>query len=44
MDAFLFTMSFIELKCITNKNEMLFEQMKEVASSVLNKFIEDKIL
>lgn len=44
MDAFLFTMSFIELKCITNNNEMLFEQMKEVASSVLNKFIEDKIL
>lgn len=44
MDAFLFTMSFIELKCITNSNEMLFEQMKEVASSVLNKFIDDKIL
>ena len=44
MDAFLFTMSFIELKCITNNNEMLFEQMKEVASSVLNKFIEEKIL
>jgi hypothetical protein len=44
MDAFLFTMSFIELKCITNNNEMLFEQMKEVASSVLNKFIDDKIL
>jgi hypothetical protein len=43
MDAFLFTMSFIELKCITNNNEMLFEQMKEVASSVLNKFIDDKI-
>jgi hypothetical protein len=44
MDAFLFTMSFIEIKCITNNNEMLFDQMKEVASSVLNKFIEDKIL
>jgi hypothetical protein len=44
MDAFLFTMSFIELKCITNNNEMLFDQMKEVASSVLNKFIDDKIL
>ena len=44
MDAFLFTMSFIELKCITNNNEMLFEQIKEVASSVLNKFIDDKIL
>jgi hypothetical protein len=44
MDAFLFTMSFIELKCITNNNEMLFDQMKEVASSVLNKFIDEKIL
>jgi hypothetical protein len=44
MDTFLFTMSFIELKCITYNNEILFEQMKEVASSVLNKFIEDKIL
>jgi hypothetical protein len=44
MDAFLFTMSFIELKCITNNNEMLFDQMKEVASAVLNKFIDDKIL
>lgn len=44
MDAFLFTMSFIELKCITNHNEMLFEQMREVASSVLNKFIEERIL
>lgn len=44
MDAFLFTMSFIELKCITNNNEMLFEQMKEVASSVLSKFIDEKIL
>jgi hypothetical protein len=44
MDVFLFTMSFIELKCITNNNEMLFEQMKEVASAVLNKFIDDKIL
>lgn len=44
MDAFLFTMSFIELKCITTNNELLFEQMKEVASSVLSKFIEEKIL
>ena len=44
MDAFLFTMSFIELKCITNKNELLFDQMKEVASSVLNKFIEENII
>lgn len=44
MDAFLFTMSFIELKCITNNNELLFDQMKEVASSVLNKFIDEKIL
>lgn len=44
MDAFLFTMSFIELKCITNNNELLFDQMKEVASSVLNKFIEENIL
>ena len=39
VDAFLFTMSFIELKCITNNNEMLFTQIKEVASSVLTKFI-----
>lgn len=44
MDAFLFTMAFIELKCITNKNEMLFDQMKEVASSVLTKFVEDNII
>jgi hypothetical protein len=44
MDAFLFSMSYIELKCITNNNEMLFEQMKVVASSVLKKFIEEKIL
>lgn len=44
MDAFLFTMSFIELKCITDNNEFLFNQMKEVASSVLKKFIEEKIL
>ena len=44
MDAFLFTMAFIELKCITNNNELLFDQMKEVASSVLNKFVEENIL
>ena len=44
MDAFLFAMSFIELKCITDNNEFLFEQVKEVASSVLKKFVEDKIL
>ena len=44
MDAFLFTMSFIELKCITNKNELLFDQMKEVASSVLNKFVKENII
>jgi hypothetical protein len=44
MDAFLFTMSFVELKCITNNNEMLFDQMKEVASTVLFKFIDEKIL
>ena len=44
MDAFLITMSFIELKCITEKNEYLFEQMKEVASSVLKKFVEKNIL
>jgi hypothetical protein len=44
MDAFLFTMSFIELKCITNNNELLFDQMKEVASTVLAKFIDEKIL
>jgi hypothetical protein len=44
MDAFLFTMSFIELKCISNNNELLFDQMREVASSVLCKFIDDKIL
>ncbi len=44
MDAFLFTMSFIELKCITNNNELLFDQMKEVASSVLAKFVDEKII
>jgi len=44
MDAFLFTMSYIELKCITDKNELLFDQMKEVASSVLNKFVEENII
>jgi hypothetical protein len=44
MDAFLFTMSFIELKCITNNNELLFDQMKDVASSVLAKFIDEKII
>jgi hypothetical protein len=44
MDAFLFTMSFIELKCITQNNEMLFDQMREVASLVLKKFIEERIL
>ena len=25
MDAFLFTMSYVELKCITDNNEFLFE-------------------
>jgi hypothetical protein len=44
MDAFLFTMSFVELKCITNNNEMLFDQMKEVASSVLTKFVDENII
>lgn len=44
MDAFLFTMSFIELKCITENNEFLFEEMRVVAANVLKKFIEDKIL
>lgn len=44
MDAFLFTMSFIELKCITSSNEFLFEQMSEVASSVLKQFVDDQIL
>ena len=44
MDAFLFTMSFIELKCITTNNEFLFEQMKSVASSVLKKFVDEKII
>ena len=44
MDAFLFTMSFIELKCITNNNELLFDQMKEVASSVLTKFVDENII
>ena len=44
VDAFLFTMSFIELKCITTSNEFLFEQMKEVASVVLKKFVKERIL
>jgi hypothetical protein len=37
-------MSFIELKCITNNNELLFDQMKEVASSVLTKFVDENII
>jgi hypothetical protein len=44
LDAFFFTMSFIELKCITTNNEMLFDQMKEVASFVLKKFVNEKII
>jgi hypothetical protein len=44
MDAFLLAMSFVELKCITNNNELLFEQMREIASANLKRFIEDKII
>ena len=44
MDAFLFTMAFIELKCLSHNNELLFDQMKEVASNVLAKFVEEKII
>jgi hypothetical protein len=44
MDAFLLAMSFVELKCITNNNELLFEQMREVASYNLKRFIEDRII
>jgi hypothetical protein len=44
IDAFLFTLSFVELKCITTNNEFLFEQMREVASVVLKKFVDEKIL
>jgi len=44
MDAFLFAMSFIELKCISDENEHLFNQMREVGSQVLKRFVEENIL
>ena len=44
MDAFLSAMCYTELKCITDGNQLLFEQMKEVSSHVLSKYIEEKIL
>jgi len=44
VDAFLFTMSFVELKCITKNNEFLFDQMREVASEVLKKIVDEKII
>ncbi len=44
VDAFVFTMSFVELKCITTSNEFLFDQMREVASAVLRKIVKEKIL
>lgn len=44
MDAFLFAMCFIELKCISEENEHLFSQMREVSSEVLKNFVLENLL
>jgi hypothetical protein len=44
MDAFLFTMAYVELKCISENNELLFDQMKKVSSEVLRKMVEKNIV
>lgn len=44
MDAFLFTMAYVELKCISENNELLFDQMKKVSSEVLKKMVEKNII
>jgi hypothetical protein len=43
-DAFLFTFSFVELRCKSNENEELFNDIRLVAAEVLNKFINEKLI
>jgi hypothetical protein len=43
-DAFLFTFSFVELRCKSKENESLFNDMRLVVAEVLNKFINEKLL
>ncbi len=43
-DAFLFTFSFVELRCKSKDNESLFNDMRLVVAEVLNKFINEKLL
>jgi hypothetical protein len=44
LDSFLFTLAFIELKCRTSENHNLFQEIREVASEVLKKFVNEKII
>lgn len=44
MEAFAFTFCFAELKCVTDKNRYLFDQIREVISDTLKKQIEINIL
>jgi hypothetical protein len=43
-DAFLFTFSFVELRCKSKENESLFNDIRLVVAEVLNKFINEKLL
>ena len=43
-DAFLFTFSFVELRCKSKENESLFNDMRLVVAEVLNKFINEKLI
>ena len=43
-DAFLFTFSFVELRCKSTENESLFNDMRLVVAEVLNKFINEKLI
>jgi hypothetical protein len=43
-DAFLFTFSFVELRCKSKENESLFNDIRLVAAEVLNKFINEKLI
>jgi len=43
-DAFLFTFSFVELRCKSTENESLFDDMRLVVAEVLNKFINEKLI
>ena len=43
-DAFLFTFSFVELRCKSNENESLFNDIRLVVAEVLNKFIKEKLI